>query len=44
MWVINEPKPIPEPSKTLQEVKIIPGDSTKVLKIGSTFPTPKKRR
>ena len=31
--VINEPEPIPEPSKIPQEVKIIPGDPTKVLKI-----------
>ena len=32
--VINELEPISEPSKTPQEVKIILGDSTKVLKIG----------
>ena len=31
--MINEPEPIPEPSKIPQEVKIIPGDPTKVLKI-----------
>ena len=33
-WVINEPEPIPELSETPQEVEIVPGDSTKVLKIG----------
>ena len=44
MWVINEPEPIPEPSETLQEVKIIPGDSTKVLKIGTALPTSKKEK
>ena len=32
-WVINEPEPIPELSETPQEVEIVPGDSTKVLKI-----------
>ena len=43
-WVINEPKPIPEPSETPQEVEIIPGDSTKMLKIGSALPTPEKEK
>ena len=42
--VINELEPISEPSKTPQEVKIIPGDSTKVFKIGSALPTPKKEK
>ncbi|XP_075658786.1 uncharacterized protein LOC142628612 [Castanea sativa] len=37
--VINEPKPIPKPSETPQEVEIVPGDLTKVLKIGRTLPT-----
>ena len=32
-WVINEPKPILEPLETPQEVEIILGDLTKVLKI-----------
>ncbi|XP_030939563.1 uncharacterized protein LOC115964376 [Quercus lobata] len=36
-WVINEPKPIPKPSKTPQEVEIVLRDSTKVLKIGTTL-------
>ena len=43
-WVINEPKPIPKPSETPQEVKIVPGDSTKVFKIGSALLTPKKEK
>ena len=43
-WVINEPEPILEMSKTPQEVEIIPGDSTKVLKIGSTLPTLEKEK
>ena len=43
-WVINELEPIPEPSETSQEVKIIPGDSTKVLKIRSTLPALEKEK
>ena len=43
-WVINEPEPIPEPSETLQEVKIISRDLTKVLKIGLTLPTLEKEK
>ena len=42
--MINEPKPIPEPSETPQEVEIVPGDSTKMLKIGSTLPTAEKEK
>ena len=43
-WVINEPDPIPESSETPQEVETILGDSTKVLKIGSTLPTLEKEK
>ena len=43
-WVINEPKPIPELSETPQEVEIVLGDSTKVLKIRSTLPTLEKKK
>ena len=43
-WVINEPEPIPEPSKTPQKVEVDPGDSSKVLKIGSTLPTLEKKK
>ena len=43
-WVINEPEPIPESSETPQEVEVVPGDSSKVLKIGSTFPTLEKEK
>ena len=42
--MINEPEPIPEPSETPQEVEIVPGDSTKVLKIGTTLPTLEKEK
>ena len=38
-WVINESEPILEPSKTQQEVEIVLGDSTKVLKIRTALPT-----
>ena len=44
MWVINELEPIPKPSKTPQEVKIVPGDLTKVLKIGTTLLTLEKEK
>ena len=43
-WVINEPEPIPEPSETPQEVEIIPGDSMKVLKIGTALLTLEKEK
>ena len=43
-WVINELEPTLEPSEIPQEVEIAPGDSTKVLKIGTTLPTSKKKR
>ncbi|XP_075675187.1 uncharacterized protein LOC142644466 [Castanea sativa] len=43
-WVINELEPIPELSKTPQEVEIISGDSTKILKIKMTLPTPEKEK
>ena len=43
-WVINEPEPIPKSSETPQEVEIVPGDSTKVLKIGPALPTPEKKK
>ena len=44
MWVINKPKPIPELSETPQEVEIVLRDSTKMLRIGSAFPTPEKEK
>ena len=43
-WVINEPKPIPKPSETPQEVDIIPGDSMKVLKIETALPASEKEK
>ena len=43
-WVINELKPIPKPSETPQEVDIIPGDSTKVLKIETALPASEKEK
>ena len=42
--MINELEPIPNPSETPQEVKIVLGDSTKVLKIGIAFPTSEKEK
>ena len=36
--------PIPEPSETPQEVEIVPGDSTKVLKIASALLTIEKEK
>ena len=41
-WVINELEPILKPSKTPQEVENVTRDSTKVLKIRTTFPTSEK--
>ena len=35
--MIDKPEPIPEPLEVPQEVEVIPGDPSKVLKIGSTF-------
>ena len=43
-WVINEPEPIPEPLETPQEVEIIPGNSTKVLKIETALLTSEKEK
>ena len=43
-WVIKEPKPIFELSETTQEVEDVPGDSSKVLKIGSALPTLEKKK
>ena len=42
--MINEPEPIPKPLETPQEVEIVPGDLTKVLKIGTALPTPGKEK
>ena len=35
--MIDEPKSIPEPSELPQEIEVIPGDLSKVLKIGSAL-------
>ena len=42
--MINEPEPIPKPLETPQEVEIVPGDLTKVLKIGTALPTSGKEK
>ena len=42
--MINELEPILEPSKTPQGVEVVPGDSSKVLKIGSTVLTLEKEK
>ena len=39
IWVINEPEPTPELLETPQEVEIVLGDLTKVLKIRSALLT-----
>ena len=36
-WMIDKPEPIPELSKVPQEVKVVHGDPSKVLKIGLAF-------
>ena len=43
-WVINELEPILESLETPQEVEIVLGDSTKVLKIGTTLLTSEKEK
>ncbi|XP_075636709.1 uncharacterized protein LOC142608943 [Castanea sativa] len=43
-WVINEPEPILEPLETSQEVEIVPRDSLRVLKIGTTLPIVEKEK
>ena len=43
-WMINKPDPIPEPLETPQEVEIVPGDSTKILKIRMALPTIEKEK
>ena len=40
----NEPEPIPESLETPKEVEIVPGYSTKVLKIRTVLPTSKKEK
>ena len=42
--MIDKPEPIPELSEVPQEVEVIPGDPSKVLKIGSTLSTIKKTK
>ena len=42
--MINEPEPISEPLDTPQEVEVISGDSSKILKIGSTLLTLEKEK
>ena len=44
MWVTNEPEPIPESSETPQEVEVVLGYLSKVLKIGLALPTLEKEK
>ena len=44
IWMVNEPKPILESLETPQEVEIILGDSTKILKIRTTLPALEKEK
>ena len=41
-WMIDEPELVPEPTKVPQEVEVVPGDPSKVLKIGSALLVLKK--
>ena len=43
-WMIDEPKPILEPSEAQQDIEIILGDPSKVLKIRSTLSTLEKTK
>ena len=43
-WVINKLEPIPELLEKPQEVEIVLGDSTMVLKIRTAFPTSEKEK
>ena len=43
-WMIDEPELVPKPSEVPQEVEVILGDSSKVLKIGSTLSTSEKTK
>ncbi|XP_030958569.1 uncharacterized protein LOC115980462 [Quercus lobata] len=43
-WVMNELEPIPESSKIPQEIEIVLGDSTKVLKIKTILLASKKEK
>ena len=43
-WMIDEPEPVPKPSEVPQEVEVILGDSSKVLKIGLTLSTSEKKK
>ena len=43
-WVIKELEPISEPSEIPQEVEVVLGDLSKVVKIGSTLPTLEKEK
>lgn len=42
--MIEEPKLIPEPSEAPQEIKVVPRDSSKVLKVRSTLSTSEKTK
>ena len=43
-WMIDEPKPVPEPLEVPKEIEVVPGDPSKVLKIESTFSTSEKKK
>ena len=42
--MIDEPKPVLEPSEVPQKIEVNPGDPSKVLKIGSALSTSEKTR
>ena len=44
IWMIDELEPIPEPSKVPQEIEVVLGDPSKVLKISSALLASKKTK
>ena len=43
-WMIDELEPVPEPSKVSQEIEVVPGDPSKVLKISSALSASEKMK
>ena len=42
--MIDEPEPVPKPSKVSQEIEVVLGDPSKVLKISSALSASKKTK
>ncbi|XP_075633605.1 uncharacterized protein LOC142606088 [Castanea sativa] len=43
-WIIDGPEPVPEPSELPQKIKVVPGNLSKVLPIGSILLTLEKTK